>query len=231
MGLPEFALFAPIFDYPEPGYGERVAAAHEMVRGLYPQALEEMDRFTRALGLRDGACEGERLDAIQELYTRTFDIQPITTLDVGFVLFGDDYKRGEILSNLNKEHIASGNSCGNELADHLPNLLRLIAIKGKDPFVRELVDMILAPALRAMLREFDPERVAKKNEYYKKQYKTLIETPNVESIAYRYALRACYIILSTEFELPEVDAAEVELNCDFLKSLQVENKTEDIKGS
>ena len=82
-----------------------------------------------------------------------------------------------------------------------------------------------------MRREFDPERVAKKNEYDKKQYKTLIETPNVESIAYRYALRACYIILSTEFELPEVDAAEVELNCDFLKSLQVENKTEDIKGS
>jgi nitrate reductase assembly molybdenum cofactor insertion protein NarJ len=229
MGLPEFALLAPIFDYPEAGFGEKLPAILEMVGSLYPQAKEDIDLFAKALG--EGALEGENLDAIQELYTRTFDIQPITTLDVGFVLFGDDYKRGEILSNLNKEHIASQNPCGNELADHLPNLLRLIALKGKDDFVLELVDMILAPALRAMVREFDPERVEKKNKYYKKQYKTLIETPEVDSIAYRHALKACYTILSTEFELPEVDAAEAEQTSDFLRSIRTENETEDIKGS
>ncbi len=229
MGLLEFALLAEIFDYPEAGYGEKIPPLQEMVGSLYPKAKEEMDLFVKALG--EGPIEGPKLDTIQELYTRTFDIQPITTLDVGFVLFGDDYKRGEILSNLNKEHIASGNPCGNELADHLPNLLRLIALKGKDDFVLELVDMILAPALRAMIREFDPERVEKKNKYYRKQYKTLIDSPDVDSIAYRHALRACYQILCSEFELPEVDAAEVEQTSDFLSSIRTENETEDIKGS
>ncbi len=229
MGLLEFDLLAGIFDYPEAGFGDKIPPLLEMVGNLYPGAKEEMDRFVKALG--EGPIEGERLDAIQELYTRTFDIQPITTLDVGFVLFGDDYKRGEILSNLNKEHLACGNPCGNELADHLPNLLRLIALKGKDDFVRELVDMILAPALRAMIREFDPERVEKKNKYYRKQYKTLIEGPEVDPIAYRHALGACYRILCSEFELPEVDAAEVEETSDFLSSIRNENQTEDIKGS
>ena len=63
---------------------------------------------------------------LQELHTRTFDVQSLTTLDIGYVLFGDDYKRGALLSNLNQEHSRAENDCRGELADHLPNLLRLI---------------------------------------------------------------------------------------------------------
>ena len=45
--------------------------------------------------------------------------QVLATLDIGYVLFGDDYKRGELLANLNQEHRKANNDCGTELADHL----------------------------------------------------------------------------------------------------------------
>ena len=68
----------------------------------------------------------------REIHTRSFEVQSITTLDVGYVAFGDDYKRGELLVNLNREHEAVGVDCGSELPDHLPNVLRLMA-RWQDP--------------------------------------------------------------------------------------------------
>jgi len=54
-------------------------------------------------------------------------VQAVTTLDVGFILFGDDYKRGEMLVNISREIKEVGHDCGNELADHLPNILFLVS--------------------------------------------------------------------------------------------------------
>ena len=76
----------------------------------------------------------ERTLDLQELHTRTFDVQALTTLGTGYVLFGDDYKRGALLSNLNREHNDAQNDCRGELADHLPNVLRLIPkLKDQEP--------------------------------------------------------------------------------------------------
>ena len=59
----------------------------------------------------------------EEIYTRTFDVQAITTLDVGYVLFGDDYKRGELLVNLNNEHTKAGNDLRNGISWRSPSKL------------------------------------------------------------------------------------------------------------
>ena len=40
------------------------------------------------------------LSDLQELYTRTFDLNPVCALEVGYHLFGENYKRGEFLANL-----------------------------------------------------------------------------------------------------------------------------------
>jgi nitrate reductase assembly molybdenum cofactor insertion protein NarJ len=224
MALADFSLLAHVFDYPVEGYGSRILAVTEKIGSAYPEAEAELELFVKPVSKMT-------VDEIQELYTRTFDIQPITTLDVGFVMFGDDYKRGELLSNLNREHNSVGNDCGNELADHLPNLLRLIAILGKCELTIELIDMIVAPAIRAMVREFDPARVAQKNKYYKKQYKTLIESSEVDSAVYVHAISACYTVIATEFDIPDLDAVEVEHVSDFLKAIRVENATEKAQGS
>ena len=71
-------------------------------------------------------------------------------------MFGDDYKRGELFVNLNREHAKAGVDCGSELPDHLPNVLRSIAKWEHEELVAEFVEEILHPALARMIAEFEP---------------------------------------------------------------------------
>lgn len=90
----------------------------------------------------------------QEYYLKTFDVQAICYLDIGYVLFGEDYKRAQLLVNLQSEHKKSGIDCGSELGDHLPNVLTLLS-KTTDPdFADELGFIITTPAIRFMLTRF-----------------------------------------------------------------------------
>jgi nitrate reductase assembly molybdenum cofactor insertion protein NarJ len=164
---------------------------------------------------------------MQELFTRSFDVQAVTTLDVGYVLFGDDYKRGEMLANLNREHNEAGIDCGTELADYLPNLLRLLAVLKDEDLVSDLVNAVLAPALRQMVSEFNPDRVEKRNISYQKHYKTLIDSPPVAIAAvtlYQFALNTLYQVLKQDFSL--IETIPLKLTSDFLTSVGRENKIE-----
>jgi len=165
---------------------------------------------------------------MQELFTRSFDVQAATTLDIGYVLFGDDYKRGEMLANLNREQCAAKIDCGTELADYLPNLLRLMAAHEDEDLIHDLAQEILAPALRQMISEFDPDRVEQRNVSFIKHYKTLIENPAVHSAAvtlYQFALRSLYQVLKQDFLL--IETIPLKFTSDFLASVGRENAIEE----
>ncbi|HEU4390292.1 MAG TPA: hypothetical protein VFV34_20990, partial [Blastocatellia bacterium] len=66
-----------------------------------------------------------RVDKLQELYTRTFDLNPVCTLDIGYHLFGENYKRGELLARLRETEAPFDLGQATQLPDHLPVLLRL----------------------------------------------------------------------------------------------------------
>jgi len=120
-----YRMFADVFEYPGTDYAEKV---HRVVRALnetYPEAGTELQGYYDHLPYND---HPEPRKAMEEIFTRTFDVQAITTLDIGYVVFGDDYKRGELLD------------CGSELADHLSNLLQLIAAHEDQAMMAELVD-------------------------------------------------------------------------------------------
>ncbi len=227
MDLSHYNLLAELFWYPDSSYADRVKPVHEFLAENHPAAARELDAFVDLFPF-------EALREMEELFTRSFDVQSITTLDVGYVLFGEDYKRGELLANLNREHNESGVDCKAELADHLPNLLRLIAIIGNEPdkaeLVEELVVEILAPGLGQMIAEFDPERLEEKDECYLQHYKTLIETPGEYFTAYCHCLRAVQLVLSKDFSLEEKAAVKpplLEQSLSFLKSLRQEMEIED----
>lgn len=221
--LDHYRLIADLFDYPDAVYPERAHRALEVTADCCPAAAADVERFVHLL-------PGDDLIMMQELYTRTFDVQAITTLDLGYVLFGDDYKRGELLANLNREHTQKQNACGSELADHLPNVLRLIPLlkDDDDDLLRELVQEIVAPAVSQMISEFSLERVQKKYENYQKQYKTLIELPsestNVTTL-YQFALKSLYTVLKSDFKI--IERIPLAATSDFLKSLNTENEIED----
>lgn len=219
-----YRLLASLFEYPDAGYPGRVGQIKEYVDGRYPQAAEDLGRFLEYLPADD-------LVAMQELFTRSFDVQAIATLDIGYVLFGDDYKRGELLANLNREHVAAKNDCGTELADHLPNILRLMSSLEDEELIEDLAYAIVGPALLEMIGEFAPERLEKKNKSYRKHYKTLIETPavGVEAVTlYKFALRSLYEVLKQDFS--RIEAMPLKRKSDFLGSVGLEIEIEERAG-
>ena len=168
--LNHYIELANIIDYPRTDYFDKVLVAQKLFSAYDTETLLILDEFVQFLNITPP-------EKVEELYLRTFDVQAVTTLDIGYVLFGDDYKRGELLVNLSKEHHKANNDCGNELADNLPNLLRLIPKITEDEFKTELVQIIILPALDKIIKEFDPKNIEMKNNVYKRKYKTLIEQP------------------------------------------------------
>ncbi len=197
MDTTHYRRLAELFDFPGPEFAARGRALSGFLRENYPDAAAEVEHFLDAIPARI-------LD-LQELHTRTFDVQSLTTLDIGYVLFGDDYKRGALLSNLSREHTQAENDCGGELADHLPNVLRLIPKLKDQDLLDELVREILVPALMLMIREFDPQRIEKKNANYRKHYKTLIDPARgSDSTIYCRALKAVIAVVAKDFPVTEL---------------------------
>lgn len=195
MTLEHYNALARVVAHPGPGFPGEIREAIAVLEPDYPEAAAALRQFVEIVPLDD-------LLAMQELHLRTFDVQPITCLDVGYTLFGEDYKRGALLANLSREHVEAGNECGFELADHLPNVLRLLPL-WQDHAVRdEFVRVLLGPAVREMVREFEPERLEKKERLYKRHHKTVIETASGEQrLAYRQALVAIEAVLRRDFGL------------------------------
>jgi nitrate reductase assembly molybdenum cofactor insertion protein NarJ len=216
--MEHYNLLAELFDFPTITFSSRVQALMPLLHEKYPEAAEELQQFLGGIP--------EKILDLQELHTRTFDVQSATTLDIGYVLFGDDYKRAELLSHLVYEHQQAGTDCKGELSDHLPNLLRLIPNLQNLELRAELVNEILAPALRLMIREFDPERIQQKNTNYKKHYKTLIDSaPAGDATIYCRALTALLYVLKTDFQVAELTAQLPETN--FLGRIAKEMEIED----
>ena len=219
--LTHYSILADIFNYPDEGYPQRVRTVRDRLTTHWPKAARELERFLELL-------PESNLVGMQELFIRSFDVQAVTTLDIGYVLFGDDYKRGELLSNLNREHVAAQVNCGHELADHLPNVLRLLAKLHDANLIDELVREIIAPAVNKMIEEFNVKRVQQKNDSYKKHYKTLIETPasNIEAATlYKFTLRSLLEVLMADFGV--VEQIPITQTSDFLRSISNENEIEE----
>jgi nitrate reductase assembly molybdenum cofactor insertion protein NarJ len=225
---PRYELLAALLDFPAEDYPARVRAASERLRDRYPAAAAELDALAQAVPGSGNRLSLESRDELQEIFTRTFDVQAITTLGVGYVMFGDDYKRGEVLVNLNREHRDAGVACGTELPDHLPNVLRLMARWEDEALLREFVEEILAPALDRMVEEFGAERLVQRNRLYEKHYKTLIASSAERRTMFRLPLEALRIVLAEDFDLRQRRLPLLEN--DFLRSIDRELDIEANEG-
>ena len=226
--LAHYEQLATLFDYPERDYPARVREAYEVCERRYPLAAAELKVFAQALPSEGETFSPEALNEIQEIFTRSFDVQSITTLGVGYVMFGDDYKRGELLVNLSGEHSEAGVDCGSELPDHLPNVLRLLSRWQDRELVVEFVEEILHPALERMTAEFGPKRMEQRNALYRKHFKTLIASSPERGTIFRGPLTAVVAVLEEDFDLSERERPEQE--SDFLRSIGRELDIEASEG-
>ncbi|MDH3649755.1 MAG: hypothetical protein OEQ53_08730 [Saprospiraceae bacterium] len=212
-----YTLLADVFEYPACDYLQKVAAAQQFLDLHYPEASELLQPFTDNMAMMDTLQH-------QELFVRSFDVQALTTLDLGYVLFGDDYKRGELLVNLNREHREVQNDCGTELSDYLANVLRLLPKMSDKSLLHELVEKIISPALSRMIRTFEPDQVAMKDKFDEGKYKTIIERPIVDYTIFRRSLKALQSVLRHDFEIIEKEPEEK--TSDFLQNIRNEVKLE-----
>jgi nitrate reductase assembly molybdenum cofactor insertion protein NarJ len=101
--MDRLAVCAELLRYPDSGLRDRAR--------LVPEFYDEISHVS--------------VEGLQELYTTTFDLNPVASLEVGWHLWGEQYERGRFLAELRGKQTSMGIDADTELPDHLTVLLRM----------------------------------------------------------------------------------------------------------
>ncbi len=142
-----------LLDYPDAQLSAHATECVELLASDHPHASHQMGRF---LDFVRSTTQGR----MEEIYTGTFDVSPTCFIFAGYMLFGETFKRGEFLVQLQEKYHQHNFSAGNELADHIAVILRFLAnLDDGDILKEELIRDCLLPVLEKMISSFkaDPE--------------------------------------------------------------------------
>ena len=89
-------------------------------------------------------------EELEELYTLTFDINPLCCLEVGWQLFGEEYERGAFLVEMRQLLRDCGVPESTELPDHLEHALAVLERLSQQS-AGELAGKSVLPALKKMI--------------------------------------------------------------------------------
>ena len=145
--MKEYRLFADILDYPTPTLTDRIDELLPLVTAVDGKAGQFLARF-RGFVAETAPAE------LEELYTGTFDLQPLCYPYAGYQLFGEEYRRGMFMAQLREHYRVSGFAAGEELPDHLCVILRFLSGREAGEVEHELIVDCLVPALRKMAAGF-----------------------------------------------------------------------------
>ena len=143
----KYLLIAELFAYRSSDLQDSIKACVNEITNSYPESIRTLSSFEKHLNRLD-------LGKQEEYYSKTFDVSAQCSMDLGYVIFGEDYKRGEFLVKMKNEQRLAGHNFEIELADYLPNVLRLLYYHKNKDFVEELAYCITIPALKEILNKF-----------------------------------------------------------------------------
>lgn len=170
-----YELFARLLDYPAAPLAAMARQCKERVSARSAPAESALAQFEESAALLDTKEAEER-------YAAVFDFSPERTLDLGYQLFGETYKRGVFLVKMKEATREHDIACGAELPDHLPNVLRLLAALRPDQEPKELTEEVILPGVEKILRTFEGD-----------------------GQSYRYVLLALKDVLMTDFGIDHVE--------------------------
>ncbi len=132
-----------LFEYPGEGFADAVAAFRAIADGRRPGSGDRLaDLERRARGMSRGEVE--------EMFTRTFEINPVCALEVGWHVYGEEYERGALMVRLRQELRRHDVAEGNELPDHLTHVLRLLG-RLDSALADDLAGRYVLPSLSKMI--------------------------------------------------------------------------------
>jgi nitrate reductase delta subunit len=139
-------LLAELVKYPEAGYHEHVEECRRALAEAHPAVAPLLDTFAQAIAPLS-------VEDLQELFTRTFDLNPVCSLEIGWHLFGENYDRGALLVKMRQELRRYGLAESAELPDHFTHALLLLGHMEPER-AQEFAVACVLPALEKMLAAF-----------------------------------------------------------------------------
>ncbi|MCI0491843.1 MAG: molecular chaperone TorD family protein [Planctomycetes bacterium] len=145
-----FDAIARLFRYPGDEYAADARTLAERLAAEHSVAAEPMLEFVTY-------TENASLSELEETYTRTFDLNPSCSPEIGWHLFGEEYVRGLFMVRMRNEMRERGLEETGELPDHLVHVLAVLAVMEEAP-ARELARACLCPAIGKMLSSIDKQQ-------------------------------------------------------------------------
>lgn len=144
-----FDSFARVLSYPGTDYTDRLLRCRTAVGSLGPYREEILQKIDEFIDATKNSSTGE----MEEMYTRTFDINPVSSLEVGWHLHGETYERGAFLVTMRDLLRRCSIEESTELPDHLTHVLQ--AVGRMDPIeASEFVNKNILKAVNKMLEGF-----------------------------------------------------------------------------
>ena len=135
-----YQSLASLLTYPDAQYRQRVESSLHLAGSECRSLLE---KFAQSI-------EGLQVWELEELFTRTFDMNPVCSLELGWHLFGENYERGLLMVRMREELRRFGIHESAELPDHLTHVLKLLGCMNQHR-AGDFAGACVMPALKKML--------------------------------------------------------------------------------
>ena len=142
--------FAALLSYPGQSVVEDAAACSADLRQISSAASASLQSFSRFLEAND-------ISRIEEAFTGTFDLQSLCHPYVGYQLCGESQQRTMFMIKLRELYQQYEFISGNELPDHLTEVLRFIGSIADQECRLEIIQDGLLPALVKMTQGIESD--------------------------------------------------------------------------
>ena len=142
--------FAVLLSYPDDHVKEQAAACVAHMKGVNSEVATSMESFLDFI-------ETNEITRIEEAFTGTFDLQSLCHPYVGYQLCGESQQRTMFMLKLRELYKQHDFVSGNELPDHLAEVLRFVgSITDQDCRLEIIQDGIL-PALEKITQGIESD--------------------------------------------------------------------------
>ena len=136
-----------LLSYPDDHYFPLVEMLYLLVQGELPEAANGIAEFGQFV---EQCAEHE----LEEVYTRSFDVNPSCALEIGWHLFGEDYMRGQFLVRMRGELAKYEIPESPELPDHMTHVLPVLSMMPQEE-AHQFSHACVFPALHKMQASLD----------------------------------------------------------------------------